>query len=71
MVNLFYKNNFVSCQYRNVPNFSDIRKICSNLPKAQTKRQMLKVFYQTNANVIANSEDPDQTPPLGCTALFP
>ena len=31
----------------------------------QTKRPNLKVFCQKHANGIANSEDPDQTAPLG------
>ena len=45
-------------QYRKVPKFSDVRKLCCNLPKLQTKRQKLyRVFYQNDANVIANSED--------------
>ena len=51
--------------YRKVPKFSDARKLCCNLPKIQTKRPKLKVFYQNDANGIANSEDPDQTAPLG------
>ena len=47
------------------PKFSDARKLSCNLPKLQTKRQKLRVFYQNDADVIANSEDPDQTAPLG------
>ena len=31
----------------------------------QTRRPKLKVFYRNDANGIANSEDPDQTAPLG------
>ena len=31
----------------------------------QTKRPKLRVFYQNDANGIANSEDPDQTAHLG------
>ena len=31
----------------------------------QTKRPNLRVFRQKDANGIANSEDPDQTAPLG------
>ena len=41
--------------------FSDIRKLCCNLPKIQEKRPSLRVFRQKDANEIANSEDPDQT----------
>ena len=48
-----------------VPKFSDARKLCCNLPKIQTKRPKLMVFYKNDANGIANSEDPDQTAPLG------
>ena len=51
--------------YRKVSKFSDDRKLCCNLPKIKTKRTKLRVFYQKDANGIANSEDPDQTAPLG------
>ena len=51
--------------YRKVPKFSDARNLCCNLPKIQTKRLKLKVFCNKYANGIANSEDPDQTAPLG------
>ena len=51
--------------YRKVPKFSDMRKLCCNLPKIQTKRPKLRVLYQNHANGIANSEEPDQTAPLG------
>ena len=51
--------------YCKVPKFSDTRKLCCNLPKIQTKRPNLGVFHQKDANGIANSEDPDQTAPLG------
>ena len=50
-------------QYHKVPKFLDTRKLCCNLPKIQEKRPNLRVFYQKDANVIANSEDPDQTAP--------
>ena len=56
---------FYTHVYRKVPKFSDARKICCNLPKIQTKRPNLRVFHQKAANGIANSEDPDQTAPLG------
>ena len=58
----------VSCKlsvYRKIPKFSDARKLWCNLPKTQTKRPNLRVFRQKDANGIANSEDPDQTAPLG------
>ena len=51
--------------YRKVPKFSDTRKLCCNLPKVQIKRPNLWVFCQKDANGIANSEDLDQTAPLG------
>ena len=67
---LFYYNELIlprelSCRNRKVPKFSDARKHCCNLPKIQTKRPNLRVFCQNDANGIANSEDPDQTAPLG------
>ena len=52
-------------EYRKIPKFSDVRKLCSNLLKIQTKRPNLRDFSQKDANGIANSEDPDQTAPLG------
>ena len=51
--------------YRKLPKFSDTRKLCCNLPKIQKKRPNLRIFCQKDANGIANSEDPDQTAPLG------
>ena len=51
--------------YCKAPKFSGTRKLCCNMPKIQTKRQILRVFCQKDANGIANSEDPDQTAPPG------
>ena len=51
--------------YLKVPKFSDGRKLCCNLPKIQTKSPNLGVFRQKDENGIANSEDADQTAPLG------
>ena len=51
--------------YRKVPKFSDFRKLGCNLPKFQTKRPSLRDIPQKDVNGIANSEDPDQTAPLG------
>ena len=53
--------------YRKVPKFSDARKLCCNLPKfkQEAKPQASGYFVKKNANGIANSEDPDQTAPLG------
>ena len=60
-----FKPAFAATNYRKVPKFSDARKICCNVPKIQTKSPNLRVFCQKDANGIANSEDPDQTAPLG------
>ena len=54
-----------ACNYCKVPKFSDTRKLCCNSPKIQTKRPNLRSFPQKDANGTANSEDPDQTAPLG------
>ena len=63
--------NIIAKTYRKVPKFSDARKLCCNLPKIQTKSPNLRAFSQKDANGIANSEDPDQTAPLGSgSALF-
>ena len=51
--------------YPKVPKFSDARKLFCNLHIIQTKKAKLRVFYQNDANGIANSEDRDQTAPLG------
>ena len=51
--------------YRKVPKFWEARNLCCSLPKIQTKTPNPKVFCQKHANGIANSEDPDQTAPLG------
>ena len=63
-----------STAYHKVPKFSDARNLCCNLPKIQTKRPNPRVFCPDGANGIANSEDPDQTAPLGAvwsgSALF-
>ena len=54
-------------QKQNTVKFLNFRtkKLCCNLPKIQTKRLNLRVLCQNDANGIANSEDPDQTAPLG------
>ena len=52
-------------KYRQVPKFLNARKLCFNLSKIQTKMPNLRIFCQKDANGIANSEDPDQTAPLG------
>ena len=55
--------------YRKVPKgLLDTRKLCCNLPKFQTMEPNLRVFCQKDAKGIVNSEDPDQTAPLGNSA---
>ena len=56
---------FYCSMYRKTPKISDIRKLSCNTPKIQIKGPNLRVFLQRDANGIANSEDPDQTAPLG------
>ena len=51
--------------YPKVPTFWEAGNLCCNSRKIQTKRPNLKEFCQKHANGIANSEDPDQTAPLG------
>ena len=46
-------------------NFWKPKKLGFNLPKIQTKRPNLRILRQKDANGIVNSEDPDQTAPLG------
>ena len=47
-------------EYHKVPKCSDARKLCCNLPKIQTKGTNIRVFFQKDANGLANSEDPEQ-----------
>ena len=51
--------------YRKVPKYSDTLKICCNHPKIQKERFYHRVMHSKVADSIANSEDPDQTAPLG------
>ena len=51
--------------YRKVPKFSVAKKVCCNRNKIQTKRTNLRVFCRKDDRGIVNSEDPDQTAPLG------
>ena len=46
-------------------NFRTPKKLCSNLPKIKTLTPNLREFHQKGANELANSEDPDQTAPVG------
>ena len=73
--NLYRINNIQGKgAYCKVPKFSDARQLCCKLPKIQTKRPNHRIFCSKDANGIANSEDPDQTAPLGAvwsgSALF-
>ena len=47
--------------YHKVPKIKDVKKLCSNLSKIQTKRPNLMDLPQKDANGIANSEDPEQS----------
>ena len=51
----------------NTVKFSDTKIFCCkpHVPKIQTMRPNLGLFCQNGAKGIANSEDPDQTDPLG------
>ena len=62
---LIRQHLFCLHDYHKVPNFLDARKLRCNLPKIQTKYPNFKVFSQEDADGIANSEDLDQTAPLG------
>ena len=54
-------NDLILQGYLKVPEFWYAKKLCCNLPKIQTKRPNLRIFFQNDANGIANSEDPDRT----------
>ena len=58
-------NLLIILKYRKIPKFSDARKRCCNLPKIQTKMPNLMELHKKIANGIANSDDPDQTAPVG------
>ena len=57
-----YRKAFITIKFLN---FRMPKNFAVNLPKIQTKRPNLRDFPQKDANAIANSEDPDQTAPLG------
>ena len=52
-------------KYCKVPKYWDARNFCCKLPIFKQRGQTLRVFCQNGANGTANSEDPDQTAPLG------
>ena len=52
--------------YHKVPKFSDAKNLCCNHPKIQTKRPIPKGYFVKMVQMeVANSDDPDQTAPLG------
>ena len=51
--------------FRNFPKFSDILKIYPNGSNIRTKMFYHRVMTPKDADSIANSQDPDQTAPLG------
>ena len=51
--------------YRKVPKFLDAKNFAVIYLKFKQRGQNLREFRQKGANGIANSEDPDQTAPLG------
>ena len=63
-----------NAQYRKVPRLSDTRLLSCNHPKTGKKRFYQRVMHPKDVDSIANSEDPDQTAPLGAvssgSALF-
>ena len=51
--------------YSKSPKFLDTRKLCCNHPKILTNWLYSREMSPKDADGIANSEDPDQTAPLG------
>ena len=51
--------------YRKVPNFRTLKNFAVIYLKFKQRGQTLGYFVIKHANGIANSEDPDQTAPLG------
>ena len=51
--------------YRKIPKFSDSGHLGCIHPKTGKKRFYHTVMHPKDADNIANSEDPDQTAPLG------
>ena len=54
-----------SSNYRKSPKNSDTRKMCCSHPKIWTRWLCRKIMSPKDADGLANSEDPDQTAPLG------
>ena len=51
--------------YRKIPKFSDTQNVAEMYLKFKQRHQILGNFIKKGANGIANSENPDQTAPLG------
>ena len=51
--------------YRKSPKFLDAQNVWCNYPKIQAKRFYHRVMHPKDVDSIANSEDPNQTDPLG------
>ena len=51
--------------YRKVPKFSEARNFAVIYLKFKQRGQTLRYFVKKHADGIANSEDTDQTAPLG------
>ena len=64
-VNIHLSCEFPGPNYRKVPKFLDADYLYCKHSKIQTKRFYHGVIPLNDANGIANSEDPDQTAPLG------
>ena len=56
--------------YRKSPKFSDTQNVCCNYPKIQIKKYFHGDICAKDADVMANSEDLDQTAPCSEPALF-
>ena len=61
----FCKHVFLSLTTIKFLNFWTPENFAVIYLKFKQRGQSFKVFYQNDANGIANSEDPDQTAPLG------
>ena len=62
---LFATDNFCCHNTVKFLNFRTPEKFAVIYLKLKKKAQTLEYFVKKNANGIANSEDPDQTAPLG------
>ena len=63
--NQYYVKWLLTKNYCKVPKIWDAKKLRCKLQKIQTKTLNLMEFRQKGANGVANSEDSDQTAPLG------